>query len=501
MRKKWLVLNSILSLVSELLTIVSGFIVPRLILNYYGSSVNGLISSITYFLSLISLCQFGIGPVIQANLYKPLAESDTDGLSKIMKSANRFFRTISLILLIYVMILVFVYPNFVTGKHDFAFVAGLIVIMSINTFAQYYFGIANRLLLTADQHAYVYLFFNSTAIFINMIACVVLIKNGMALHTVKLFTSLIFIVPPIMITMYVHKHYKLNYKTKIEGEPIKQKWNGFAQHIATIVQDNTDIIILTTFSTLENVSIYSVYHLVTNGIRQLVVTVNNGITSLLGNMIANGENEKLNDTFDFFEWFIHTISTLLYSIAGVMIISFVKLYTKGVHDIDYIVPGFGIVIVVCGALRCIELAYNMPVSAAGHFKQTQIGVFIEPIINICLSVVAVSKFGLIGITVGTLVSLIYRIMYFVYYLSKNILFRPMRLFIKKAIIDMISVALIVVSCNMFHLYKDTVTTWIISSVIVSVISLVIVSAVNVVFNRDKIVLLLSILKKKKNGEK
>ena len=39
------------------------------------------------------------------------------------------------------------------------------------------------------------------------------------------------------------------------------KRQGFAQHISAVVLDKTDIIVLTVFSTLENVSIYGVYNL------------------------------------------------------------------------------------------------------------------------------------------------------------------------------------------------------------------------------------------------
>jgi UDPglucose 6-dehydrogenase len=78
----------------------------------------------------------------------------------------------------------------------------------------------------------------------NTIACVGLMALGCGIHFVKITTSLIFLFKPALLYYYVHKHYQINYKIRYEGEPIKQKWNGIAQHLSYVVLDNTDIIFI-----------------------------------------------------------------------------------------------------------------------------------------------------------------------------------------------------------------------------------------------------------------
>ena len=95
MRKKKLAKNTISSLIFQVTTIVCGFILPRLILLYYGSETNGLVNSITQFLSIISFLELGVGAVVQSSLYKPLSKNDSVEVSKIVKSANKFFRTLA----------------------------------------------------------------------------------------------------------------------------------------------------------------------------------------------------------------------------------------------------------------------------------------------------------------------------------------------------------------------------------------------------------------------
>ena len=69
-------LNTITPLMPQLATIISGFLIPRLILKYFGTNVNGLIQSITQFLSIITFMEAGVGSVIRYNLYKPLYDKN-----------------------------------------------------------------------------------------------------------------------------------------------------------------------------------------------------------------------------------------------------------------------------------------------------------------------------------------------------------------------------------------------------------------------------------------
>ena len=493
---KKLALNTVASFTNEIVTIIMGFILPRLILLHYGSDVNGLVTSITQFLSFISLCEMGIGPVIKANLYKPLAENDSYSVSCVMKSAHIFFRKIAFILVVYTVLLCFAYPTVVADKFDFIFTVTMVLIISISSFAQYYFGITYQLLLAANQQAYIQLFINCIALTLNTVLCVALMNAGASIHLVKLTTSLLFAARPMCLAIYVNKHFAIDHHVKYSGEPIRQKWNGFAQHVATIAQDNTDTVILTLFSTLSNVSIYGVYHLVVNGIRQLVNTVFTGMSSLLGDLIARDDQERLQNTFSLFEWVIHSVTTVLFSITGVLLLPFIKIYTSGINDADYLVPVFGGLITACGAIRCIQMVYNIVIQGAGHFKETQIASFIEPIINIVISIISVWKFGLIGVAIGTVVSLSYRLGYMVIYLKRHIIYRKIQLVIKQLLVDGISSGLIVLVSIHFPRYANGYFRWALNAIIIALVSVGIFLIINSLAYKENLKLASRILLKR-----
>ena len=255
-RKKKLALNTVTSLALQVVTVISGFIVPRLILGTFGSAVNGLVNSISQFLGVISLLDLGVGAVVQSALYKPLADKDIDAISRIYVSANKFFKRLAMILLVYVAVLMIFYPLLVNHNFSHAYTALLIAAICISSFAQYYFGIVNCLLLSADQKGYIQYTAQIVTIILNTIACAVLIYFGGSIQMVKLTTSLIFLLRPLYLLWYVRKHYDIDKKISYSEEPIKQKWNGMAQHFAAYVLGGTDSIVLTLLSTLENVSVY-----------------------------------------------------------------------------------------------------------------------------------------------------------------------------------------------------------------------------------------------------
>ena len=294
---------------------------------------------------------------------------------------------------------------------------------------------------------------------------------------------------------YVRKHYDINRKDKVIGEPIKQKWNGFAQHFAAVVCQNIDIVVLTVFSSLEEVSIYSVYYSVISGVQQIIMTAATGLEALFGNMIARGEKEKLLDTFATVEWAIHSVVTFVFAVTAFTIIPFVSVYTQGIDDANYIAPAFAAILVIAYGAQCLRIPYFRIIKAAGHFKQTQNGAYISACLNIIITVGLVFKLGLIGTAIGTFLAMFYHTSYFAVYLSKNILNRPIKYYLQYICIDCLTVGLayLVVKNLQFNVY--TYFDWAKLAVVVSIVVLAVSACINFLFNRKQIYMLTRLLKK------
>lgn len=501
-RSLYLKRNTVWSLILQITTVVCGFILPKFILGAFGSEANGLINSVTNFLGFISLCELGVGAVIPANLYRPIAENDMDKISAVMASAQRFYRTVAFILAAYVLILIGFYPFLVSDKFSFLYTASIIIIIAASSFARYFFGIICNLLLKSYQKQYVSFALEVATIVANLLFSIILIKCGFDLIIVKLVSSLVFISRPLILTFYVKKHYKLNLKIKYDKEPIKQKWNGITHQIALVVQEKSGAVILTMFSTLSNVSVYAVYYMIVNGIKSVLSSLTIGVSSFLGDILAKDETENLKKSFSKFEWITHTVSTYLFSVAGILLVPFVKVYTKGLADSDiYITPLFSALICIAFAIGCIQLPYSTLTQVAGHFKQTQQSAVIESALNIVISVLAVLKFGLAGVAIGALISLLYKLLYLSTYLMKNIIFIKPINFAKQILVDIISAALMVLSATWLEMKAVSLRACIMLGLPVALICLIISLVINLIFYKEQLISILQPISNKFRREK
>ena len=481
MQNKVLFYNSISPLMYQVTTIICGFILPRLILGHFGTEVNGLVNSITQFLAVIAFLELGVGAVVQSSLYKPLADKDNITVSKVIASADKFFRRLGYILAIYVAVMLFYYPYLVKQSFGFMFTGTLIAAISIRSFAQYFFGIVNRLLLLADQKAYIQYIAQTVAVIANTVGCYILIAFDCSVQVVYGLTSFIFFLQPLAIHLYIKRYYALDRQIHYDVEPIKQKWNGVAQHIAAVILSSSDSIVLTTFSTLVNVSIYTIYYLPMSGARLMIMSMISGIEALIGNLWAKQDLAELCKVFAWTEWSIHTGTTLIFTLTAILIVPFVQVYTHGVNDANYMQPLFGVLLVAANSGHCLRLPYNIMILAAGHYKQTQHNYIIAAVMNIAISIICVMQFGLVGVALGTLAAMAYQTVWMAWYNSKNFIQWPMKNFFKQMAVNAVSAVSIFIVTGYFTMTGVSYLEWVILAIKVTFSGSVVAFLINYVF--------------------
>ena len=483
MRKKKAIINIIFSLLLQLVTVVSGFIVPRLFIGTFGSEVNGLVNSISSFVGYIKLLQSGVGSVVKASLYKPLAHKDRNKLCIIAKTADSFFNKIAIATLVYLGILSFVFPVFIAKNFGWFYTASLVVIVGISTAAQYFFGITYQMILEADQRSYVYSAIQIVTVILNTILVVILLKLNCSVQLVKGVSAMIYVARPIVIGAYTKKCYLINKDVECDNSLIKQRWDGFIQAIALFIHQKTDVFVLTIFTTFTDVSIYSVYVMVTTGLSSLLDAIDKAVRAAFGNIIACGEKDNLVNTFNAYSTLIHMLSTICFSTAAVSIFNFISVYVRDVSDANYIQPMFGLLIITAEFVYCLRMPYNSIIYAAGKFKETKIPAGIEAGLNIVISCCLVPVLGLSGVAIGTLVAMMYRCCSFALYLTKDVLLFNIISQIKRYMITFIAYIGSIGLLSRIQVTSHNYLEWIIYAGFIFLVSSIITVVVNFVFDR------------------
>ena len=339
------------------------------------------------------------------------------------------------------------YPIFISNKLSFQFVSSLIFILSINTLMQYMFSITNRLLLQADQKIYIPNILSTITVVLNLILTVIIIVLFPSIHIVKIGSSIAFLIQPLFYDWYVSKKYNLN-KIKKTDHILKNRKDAFAQNLAHFINMNTDVILISTFLSLTDVSIYTVYMLALNALRNIVSTAANSYQAAIGKYIAQNDLKKLQKKYYEFETIIWMVCIVLFTTCMLLINQFVGLYTKGIEDAVYYQPVFAIIMCLAQFVYCIREPYRLLILSAGKFKETNFGSYMEAIINIVISAFLIYFLGLTGVAIGTFVAITYRFFYFIFFLRKNILFIELNRIIKKLII-----IILVFLANMLMYFK------------------------------------------------
>ena len=422
-------LNIAVSIMYQVVAAVIGLILPRFILSYYGSEINGMVQSVNQFLGYTAILECGIGGMVVSSFYKPLAQGDERAVSDIFNNTKSFFKKMSLIYCGLVVLLTCFAGFIIRTEFDFLYISLMVVILGVSNYFSYYFAMPQRLLLRADQKLRIQQLFQAAAIIVNAVVCVVLIINGAKIHTVKFAGAVVFLITPVALRLYVKKHYKISKKIYDHNRTYPEKKDGIAHHVSFFIHNNTDIVVLTLFCGVKEVSVYSVYNSVVVAISNLMGAVSSGIAATVGNIIALDEKENLKKTFEIYSTVNAAVSTFCCVCFSLLLLPFVTVYTSGVTDINYIRPIFAYLLIATQWIYFLRIPYTTAITSAGHYKQTKWSAVIEASLNVCVSLVFVKFYGVTGVITGTFFAMVYRTAYTVWYLSKNIMYRKIMRFV------------------------------------------------------------------------
>lgn len=497
-------LNIFAAFLLQFANIAYGFIIPKLILSTFGSEVNGLVSSINQFLNYISLVEGGLGSVYLTALYKPLAKNDVEQLSEVFNSARKYFCRIGIFFAFYAALLSVLYPLVIKSSQSYFFVSSLIIVLAISLLTQYCFSITYRLLIQADQKSYIVLFTQSFTTILTIIFTFIIIKIFPNIHVLKFMAALVYIFQPIFYGIYVKKHYNIvKRKSNHWKDVLKDRWSCASHHIAFFINSNTDITILSIIKGLLLVSVYSVYSLVTIGIRSLFNSFSQVFSPKIGNAIALENINLLDSRINEYEYFNSVMSSIIFGTSMCMILPFVSLYTKGINDATYIQPFFACLILLAELLYGLRHPYIAVIYGAKQYKNTSWAFITEAIINIGISFLLVQHFGLIGIAIGTVLAMLFGLIFVIMYLKKNIIYRKISKSFKRIFVTFLIIIsgflIYTILTTTLNITFDTYFQWLICTIIVVICFIILTIIINIIFDSKITISLIkrSLLKIKK----
>ncbi|MBQ6478130.1 MAG: polysaccharide biosynthesis C-terminal domain-containing protein [Erysipelotrichaceae bacterium] len=478
--------NIVYGLSTELIKLACGLILPRLILSNYGSAYNGIVTSVSNFLSVIALMKMGIGDATRAALFKPLANKDDDQINEVLASTEAFMRRIAAIFAIFVLGFSCIYPLLISDEFEWLFSASLVLIISISTFAEYYFGFTYQMLLSADQKYYIYHGLSILTTILNAVVSVILINGNYSIHIVKLGSAAVNIITPIYLYIYCHRKYNLKKKKDVKPKKIPQRWDAFTHEVASFVNDNTDTMILTVFTNLSEVSVYSIYHYVIINLKKIISSFVSSFGSAFGDMYARDERELMKKNLRIYETITFSFVSVIYSTTLALIVPFVLLYTKGVNDTNYDRELFAVLLTLGGAFNCIRYPYKSIINCTGHFKMTKKIAISEAVMNILISFAVVLKYGLIGVAVGTVCTMIFGTLMYSKFVADHIVLRDPKESYFHIVLTVVVMAVVYLLSRFYIGTIHSYLMWVVFAFVTVFLAGILTLLIDIVFYREQL---------------
>ena len=398
--------NYIFQTVSLLAAFLSRRVFTRILTAEY-LGLNGTFSSI---LSMLSLAELGIGTAITYSLYQPLAEGDREKIVSLMALYRKAYWVIGLVVAVLGLAVTPFLGVIIADLPGIPRIQLIYLLFVLDTALSYFF-IYKQSLISADQKQYIvsaYQQCGKIVLYILQILFLWLTRSYFAYLGLKIISTVCinWLISHRANCMYPWlKETKVNPLDAETKKSIGRNTIAMISHkIGGVVVFGTDNLLMSYFSGVVSVALYSNYTLITGGLNTIYSTLFGSITASIGNLGAADADPKHKETV--FNR-INFIGSWIYGFSAVCLIAlfnpFIQLWVGG----DYLLSQTLVVIIAVNfyltGMRQAALTFR---SAFGLYWYDRYKPLAESAINLTASIFLARRIGIEGILIGTGISTI-----------------------------------------------------------------------------------------------
>lgn len=301
-RVKKAFLNMKVNMIAYFIAIVVSFLTRKIFLDQLGDEFIGLTTTMNSLLAFLNLAELGVGASIAYFLYKPLYEDDRNMINEIISIMAYLYRIIGLIILGAGVILSLFLPLiFQNTQLSWPIVYYCFYAQLTGSLIGYFINYKANTIFNADQRQYlVNGYFQATQLLCTLVQMVI------ALYTRSYFlyitaTILLAILNSVILNWKFDKVYPwvvASYENgkkaiKHHKEIIQYVKRVFVHQIGTFINNSVMPIIIYAYATLSMVTFYGNYTLINTKISQLINAALSGTSAGIGNLIAEGNQQRI----------------------------------------------------------------------------------------------------------------------------------------------------------------------------------------------------------------
>lgn len=405
-RTKNSIRNTAAGLINRCINLLIPFVIRTVLIKKLGSEFLGLSSLFTSIIQVLNLAELGVGSALIYNMYKPIAEDDTDTLAALLNSYKKVYRIIGLTIAVIGTALIPFLPWIVDTQELFGTGINLYILYAIyliNTVISYLFFAYRKSLLTAYQRQDIISNIDSIVRLILYSSQLVVLFVSPNYYVYIILMPIFTILDNILVAhvtkrMFAQTLKKTESTVELKGILTNTKY-VFGHKIGAVIIQSADSIIISAFLSINLLTQYSNYYYIISALVGLINVGFNAILASVGNSIITKTKQQLYNLFSELSFALFFIIAFCSSSLLCLYQPFMELWMGS----EYLFPIKTVVLFVIyfyvWQIRVISLCFK---DAAGMWKDDSLKPYVGILVNMLLNILLIQTIGIDGVIIATI---------------------------------------------------------------------------------------------------
>jgi O-antigen/teichoic acid export membrane protein len=486
MRTKKTIINTMVGLISALITTILSFFLNRVFLSTLGLDYLGLNGIFSNALGMLSLTELGIGLAISYELYEPLARNDSRKVSALMNLYKKAYYIIAIITFIVGLFVgIFICTTAKTTEISFSERLIYFTLFLANNCCTYLLSY-KRTLLEADQKGYIISAITSFATIIATIAKIAVLYcfSSYVLYIVISIVQTLSI--NVIASVYIDKLYPYikDSTEKLDNGSYKNLLTEVKSRIViklcNVLVSSTDNIIIGSIISVASAGLFQNYSLIVSQLNVFISQIENAITPSLGNYAAVESEDNLGEIIKEIEFFNHCIGSFCFVCFCMLISPFIQVWLGDYH-LPFAVPFLLMCDLYITLIRDVHWKVNNMTVGFKENNRIWFHIF-RAAINLVVSFVGAKFMGISGVVLGTVISsLVIWIAEVVYTYRIVINNSLIHYFLRQGlyVVQLLIIYAIVYEINTLFYTDNVLTTLIIKGILIPIMTIIFLVGFNI----------------------
>lgn len=408
-RKNRTLKNLIFAWMNQIIMLLMNIAVRAIFVRVLSKEYLGLSGLFGNIIMLLSLTELGVGTAIVYSLYEPLAHKQEDNICSLMWFYQRVYVAIGIIIMVVGAALTPYLHFFIEEMPEIPQIRQIYLLFVINAASSYFFSYKSSL-ISADQRDYIIKqvkLITTLVMYLFQIGVLYFTKNYILFLWIQIIATIVQNLICMRIANFMYPFLRRKKKTKLSKnmlEEISRNTKSLMYHkLGEVVLSSTDNLIISKFVGLVAVGLYSNYTLIQQALTSILSQIFAAMIASVGNLKITEGKEKRYDIFK-------KVFFLNAWIYGFCSISFLCLAQDFIHIFfgESFVMELGILFLVVfrfylEGMRKTTLTFRDAFGLFWYNRYMPVG---EVLINLLISFSLAGKYGVKGVLIGTIISML-----------------------------------------------------------------------------------------------